>query len=121
MVLVDSSVWIEHFRKGHSGLAALLNEASVLMHPLVLGELACGNLKHRATILKSFVELPQAVAATHEESLVLLEKHKLWGKGMGWIDAQLIASALLSHCQFWTLDERLNRAASAAGATMLQA
>lgn len=115
MVLVDSSVWIEHLRKGHAGLAALLNEASVLMHPFIIGELACGNLKHRAVIMNNLVELPSAALATHEEALDLLHDRKLWGRGIGWIDAHLIASALLSRCRLWTLDERLNRAAAAAG------
>lgn len=120
MVLVDSSVWIEHFRKGHAGLAALLNEASVLMHPFIVGELACGNLKNRALILENFAELPQAAVATHEEALDLMESRKLWGRGIGWIDSHLIASALLSNCPLWTLDERLNRAAAAAGVKKLK-
>src|ERR1700733_8860677 len=103
MVLVDSSVWIEHFRKGQPQLATLLNDASVLMHPFILGELSCGNLKNRADILRDLEDLPQAVAATHEETLGLMSKRKLWGRGIGWIDAHLVASALLSHCRLWTL------------------
>lgn len=109
MVLVDTSVWIEHFRKGHAGLAALLNQASVLMHPFVLGELACGNLQKRARILGDLAELPRALAAIDEEVLQLIEERKLWGCGIGWVDAHLVASALLSNCRLWTLDERLNR------------
>jgi predicted nucleic acid-binding protein len=120
MVLVDSCVWIEHFRKGHAGLATLLNEASVLMHPFVLGELACGNLRQRVQILNDLEDLPQAVAATHEETLALMDSHKLWERGIGWIDAHLIASALLSHCRLWTLDERVKRAAGEAGARKLK-
>ncbi|MGA2713969.1 MAG: type II toxin-antitoxin system VapC family toxin [Bryobacteraceae bacterium] len=115
MVLVDSSVWIEHFRRGQPALAALLNEGSVLMHPFVLGELACGNLKKRADILRDLEELPQAAAATHEEALDLMSERKLWGRGIGWIDAHLVASALLSNCHLWTLDVRLARAAADAG------
>jgi predicted nucleic acid-binding protein len=115
MVLVDSSVWIEHFRKGRPQLATLLNEASVLMHPFILGELACGNLKNRADILRDLEDLPQAIAATHEEALDLMSKRKLWGRGLGWIDAHLVASALLSHCRLWTLDARLDRAAADVG------
>ncbi len=116
MVLVDSSVWIDHFRKGHPGLASLLDEASVLMHPFILGELACGNLKHRERVLDNLAELPAAPVATHEEAFDLLHHRKLWGRGIGWIDAHLIASALLSSSPLWTLDERLNQAASSAGA-----
>lgn len=112
MVLADSSVWIDHFRKGHSGLAALLNEASVLVHPFVIGELACGNLKNRDLILSGLAELPSAPLAAHEEALDLLHDRKLFGLGIGWIDAHLIASALLSNSPLWTLDERLRRAAA---------
>ena len=115
MVLVDSSVWIEHFRKGHAGLAALLNEASVLMHPFIIGELACGNLKHRDLIVWDLAELPSVVLATHEEALDLLHDRKLYGRGIGWVDVNLIASALLSNCPLWTLDERLKKAAGSAG------
>lgn len=115
MVLVDSSVWIEHFRNGHSGLAALLSDASVLMHPFIIGELACGNLKQRALILSDLAELPFAAMATHEEALDLLHDRKLWGRGIGWIDTHLIASALLSNCPLWTLDERLKQTALSLG------
>ena len=114
MVLVDSSVWIEYFRKGHAGLAALLNSASVLIHPFIVGELACGNLK-RNSILADLAELPSAALATHKEALDLLHHRKLHGLGVGWVDIHLIASALLSNCPLWTADERLKHAASAAG------
>jgi predicted nucleic acid-binding protein len=115
MVLVDTSVWIEHFRKGHPTLAALLNDASVLMHPFVLGELACGNLKNRAQILDSLSRLPNAVIAAHAEALQFVGEQKLWGRGIGWIDAHLLASALLTNCRLLTLDERLRKTAADAG------
>jgi hypothetical protein len=115
MILVDTSVWIAHFRKSGSQLGELLREALVMVHPFVRGELACGNLKNRASILSDLEALPSAVSATHEEVMRLLEVRKLWGLGIGWIDAHLLASALLSDCQFWTLDGRLVRAAAAAG------
>ena len=115
MILVDTSAWIAHFRKGGSNLGGLLDEALVVVHPFVIGELACGNLKNRARILSDLEALPPAVCATHEEVMRLLEVRKLWGFGIGWIDAHLLASALLSDCQFWTLDGRLVRAAAAAG------
>jgi hypothetical protein len=114
MILVDTSVWINHFRKGGSNLRELLSKDLVLVHPFVVGELACGNLKNRARILSDLEALPSAVSATHEEAMRLTEGRKLWGLGIGWIDAHLLASALLSNCQFWTLDERLVRAATAA-------
>jgi len=120
MILVDTSVWIAHFRKGGSKLGELLNEALVMVHPFVMGELACGNLRNRARILSDLEALPSAVSATHEEVLRLIEDRELWGLGIGWIDAHLIASALLSNCQFWTLDARLNRAAAAAGVKLFR-
>jgi hypothetical protein len=115
MILVDTSVWIAHFREGGSRLAELLGEAVVLAHPFVVGELACGNLRNRAGILTDLDVLPSAVSATHEEVMRLIEDRKLWGLGIGWIDAHLLASALLSDCQLWTMDKRLLRAAAAAG------
>ena len=115
MILVDTSVWVAHFRKGGTKLAELLNEASVLVHPFVVGELACGNLKNRGRILADLAALPYALCATNEEVMRLIEERELWGLGFGWIDAHLLASALLSHCQLWTLDGRLGRAAAAAG------
>jgi predicted nucleic acid-binding protein len=114
-VLVDTSIWIEHFRKGHPRLPEFLRDGMVLMHPFVLGELACGNLKTRGEILGDLAELPKAVEATHEETLDLMERRKLWGRGIGWVDAHLIASALLSNCRFLTIDEKLHRAAAHAG------
>ena len=115
MILVDTSVWIAHFRKGGSGLAKLLSEALVLVHPFVIGELACGDLRHRSRLLSDLEALPSAVCATHEEVMRLIEERKLWGLGIGWIDGHLLASALLSNCELWTLDTRLARAAAAAG------
>ena len=114
MILVDTSVWIAHFREPGSKLAHLLSEGLVMVHPFVVGELACGNLKNRARILTDLEALPPAVSATHEEALRLVKDRRLWGMGIGWIDAHLLASALLSDAELWTLDERLDRAAAAA-------
>lgn len=110
MVLADTSVWIEHFRHGNPLLAARLEDGLVLMHPFVSGELACGNLKNRAVILSDLHALPPAKPASNAEVLRLIEDRRLWGRGLGWIDAHLIASALLSNCRFWTMDSRLARA-----------
>jgi hypothetical protein len=115
VILVDTSVWIEHFRSGGSKLGDLLSQALVMVHPCVLGELACGSLRNRARILSDLEALPSAVSATHDEVMRLVEVRKLWNLGIGWIDAHLLASALLSNCQLWTLDGRLVRAAAAAG------
>ena len=86
-----------------------------MVHPFVRGELACGNLKHRTRILSDLEALPSAGSATLEEVMQLVDVRKLWGLGIGWIDAHLLASTLLSNCQLWTLDEKLVRAAAAAG------
>ena len=115
MVLVDTSVWVSHLRSGEPHLADSLEEGLVLMHPAVMGELACGNLRNRNTFLNDLAELQKAVAATHEETLLLVESRKLWGRGIGWIDAHLLASSLLSGCFFWTLDERLKAVCELAG------
>ena len=111
MLLADTSVWVEHFRRGRADLAELLSKGLVLMHPCVVGELACGTLKDRAIILWQLNSLPSAQLATNSEVLHLIEDRRLWGQGLGWVDAQLLASALLSHSRFWTLDKRLERAA----------
>jgi len=85
------------------------------MHPFVTGELACGNLKDRASILTDLESLPPARVASNPEVRQLIEERKLWGKGLGWIDAHLLASALLSSCRFWTFDKRLGQAAAELG------
>ena len=115
MLLVDTSVWIEHFRRGRPDLAESLSEGVVLMHPWVSGELACGNLKDRAEVLSDLDTLPLAKLATDSEVLHLIEHQKLWGRGLGWVDVHLLASALISHCRFWTLDRRLQQAAGELG------
>jgi predicted nucleic acid-binding protein len=115
MVLADTSVWIEHFRHREPALVDLLSEGLVLIHPFVSGELACGNLKGRAAILSDLHALPPATLASNAEVLHLIEDRRLWGRGLGWIDAHLLASALLSNCRFWTFDIRLAKAAAELG------
>ena len=83
----------------------------VLMHPFVLGEIACGNLQRRSSILSELSELPSAVIGDNDEVMSLVEQHRLFGKGIGWIDAHLLTSALLTHCRLWTGDLRLHEAA----------
>ena len=115
MVLADTSVWIQHFRRGEPTLANHLSKGLVLMHPFVSGELACGNLKGRAAILSDLHALPPAKVASNTEVLQLIEDRRLWGRGLGWVDVHLLASALLSHCGFWTLDKKLGEAAAELG------
>jgi hypothetical protein len=112
MMLADTSVWISHLRRSDPTLVKLLINGEVLMHPFVLGELACGNLKERPKILAHLAALPSAIVATDAEVLDLIERHKLQGQGLGWIDAHLLASGLLSHCRLWTIDKRLREASA---------
>ena len=113
MVLVDTSVWIDHLRRGNRGLADLLNRASVLSHPLVIGELACGRLENRDEIFSLLSALPMALVAEHDEVLRLLDDERLYGRGLGWVDVHLLASARLTVCTLWTLDKPLSKAADA--------
>jgi hypothetical protein len=115
MVLADTSVWIRHFRQGEPTLADQLSEGLVLMHPFVSGELACGNLKSRAAVLSYLHALPSAKLASNTEVLQLIQDRRLWGRGLGWVDVHLLASALLSRCGFWTLDRKLGEAATEFG------
>jgi hypothetical protein len=108
MVLVDTSVWVAHLREGNIGLEALLNDALVVCHPFIVGELACGNLKNRTMILSLLQTLPEAAQAEHEDVITFLEKYRLMGKGLGYIDLHLLVSAVLSNIPLWTLDKRLN-------------
>ena len=116
MILVDTSVWIDHFRSGSARLAALLTEGEVLTHPFVIGELACGNLRRRREVVAALGSLPASPVAAHREVLRLLEEKKLTGRGVGWIDVHLVASALLAGCALWTLDGPLAVVAEELGA-----
>lgn len=113
MVLVDTSVWIDHLTKGNGRLAQLLNEGMVMSHPFVIGELACGRLRNREEILGLLAALPQAPVADHDEVLRLIDRHSLFGRRLGWVDVHLLASTLLAASALWTLDKPLNQAASA--------
>ena len=112
ILLVDTSVWIDHLRRGNPQLVSLLNEGGVHTHPFVIGELASGHLTNRSKILGLLEALPSVRVAEHEEVLHLLSSRRLHGRGLGWVDLHLLASALLSRCPLWTFDRALNTAAS---------
>ena len=114
-MLVDTSVWIDHFREGDIDLEQLLDEGRVATHPFVIGELACGSLHHRAEILRLLQTLPFVPVATDDEVLALVERHRLQGAGLGWIDVHLLASAKLGRQSLWSADRRLHKAASRLG------
>jgi len=110
MVLVDTSVWVRHFREGAPNLERLLDDGEVMSHPFIIGELACGHLKNRQEILSLLQVLPLATQAKHEEILQFIEQNRLLGKGLGYIDVHLSASAVLTGVPIWTYDKRLNEA-----------
>ncbi len=107
MVLVDTSVWVSHFRRKNNHLENLLSRELVYCHPFIIGELACGNLHNRNEILYLMRELPAAIQATDKDVLIFIEKHRLAGKGLGIVDIYLLASASLSGLLIWTEDERM--------------
>ncbi len=116
MILVDTSVWIDHLRSGDATLAGLLHDGAVLGHPWVVGELALGNLHRRGEVLGLLDGLPQAVTATPAEVLTLVERHELHGIGIGYVDAQLLAATKLSDdSTLWSADRRLAAVASRLG------
>jgi hypothetical protein len=115
MVLVDTSVWVDHWRRGNDELAALAEEDRIVVHPMVIGELALGALRSRAEVLGDLRDLRAASMAEHEEVLELVERHKLWGRGIGWVDAHLLASSLLDDVKLWTMDKHLGRVAKDLG------
>jgi predicted nucleic acid-binding protein len=116
MILVDTSVWIDHLRKGNDRLISLLSNAAVLIHPFVIGELACGNLHNRNRILNLLGDLPASKVADEKEVLFFIESNDLMGRGIGYIDAHLLASVSLSgSSRLWTVDRKLNDVAAHLG------
>ena len=116
MILVDTSVWIDHFRHGDSALAGLLEAGQVFAHPFIVGELALGNLRQRDVILDMLNNLPKARIAADEEVMTFVARNKLHGLGIGYVDAHLLASARLSpSTQLWSRDKRFCVAAQQLG------
>jgi predicted nucleic acid-binding protein len=116
MILVDTSVWIDHFRAGDESLAALLDAGMVVTHPFVLGELALGNLRRREIVMEALSGLPCASPATDEEVLRFIDRHRLFGRGVGYVDLHLLAAARLSAgTSLWTKDKRLEGVAAELG------
>lgn len=108
MILTDTSVWIDHLRRGDTGLERLLAAERVSTHPFVVGELACGNLSDRASVLESLDALPASRVADDGEVRRFIERHRLYGRGVGFVDCHLLVSVLLSsETSLWTRDRRL--------------
>ena len=112
MILADTSVWIDHLRDGDARLESALNSGSIMIHPFVIGEIALGYLRERKRILESLHELPKANVATDDEVLRMIDRAKLFCRGIGYIDAHLLAAARLSeNATLWTRDRVLREAA----------
>lgn len=111
MILVDSSVWVDHLRKSDVELTSLLVARLVTMHPMVAGEIACGNLNNRAAILRDVGRLPCALIAKHSEVMQFIESKNLMGKGIGFVDMHLLVATIAGDLKLWTRDKRLKLAA----------
>jgi len=116
MILVDTSIWIDHLHRSDATLSVLLNESQVCTHPMIIGELALGSLRDRSTVLRLLSDLPSAPVATHAEVLLFVDGHALYGSGLSLVDAHLLAAARLSAAdRLWTRDRRLRLAADELG------
>ena len=111
MVLVDTSIWVTHLRQGSRQLEKLLMDAEVMCHPFIIGELACTNLKNRNEIISLLQSLPMASTIEFDEFLFFIDKNRLMGKGIGFVDVHLLASAQLTGIPLWTADKRLKSSA----------
>jgi predicted nucleic acid-binding protein len=115
VILVDTSIWLAHFRTNNQRLFDLLEAALVSSHPCIIGEIACGNLARRESVLSSLKALPQTTVATDNEVLHFIEKHQISGKGVGYVDLHLLVSAAISGEKVWTADRRMTEVASLLG------
>jgi predicted nucleic acid-binding protein len=111
MVLVDTSVWIDHLARGDSGLESLLEEGEVLMHPHIVAEIALGSLPERDATIGALRALPEIAQARHAEVMAFLENEELYGAGIGYVDLHLLAAARIADTKLWTRDKRLHQAA----------
>jgi len=116
VILVDTSIWIDHLRSGNATLARLLDDGAIVTHPSVIGELALGSLTNREELLALLHGLPQAAVADSDEVLLLIEQLPLYGAGIGYVDAQLLAATKLTpDTKLWTIDKRLANVTARAG------
>jgi predicted nucleic acid-binding protein len=115
MILADTSVWIDYFREGLPELAERLRRSVVVMHPFVVGELACGNFSNRDATIELLQQLRSVTVAEHDEVFRFIRARKLYGRGIGYVDAHLLAAATIEGCQLWTKDKRLHAMAATLG------
>jgi predicted nucleic acid-binding protein len=115
VILVDTSVWVAHLRAAEPRLGGLLDDGQVLVHPFVIGELACGTLRRRQEVLAYLGRLEAAPVASNEEAHRLIELRRLMNRGLGWVDVHLLASCLMAGAPLWSLDRQLARVADTLG------
>ena len=121
MILADTSIWIDHFRSGDNELIKIIADDLLLCHPAIIGELALGSLRDRTSVLAFLNVQREAQVATHDEVMTMIEKHCIFSMGIGYTDAQLLASVLLDRrISLWTRDKRLKVAADKAGANLYE-
>jgi hypothetical protein len=120
MILLDTSVWVDHLRRGDSLVVQVLESGQAAAHAFVIGELACGNLKSRVRVIDLLQALPQLTMAMDDEVLYFIERNKLMGRGIGYVDAHLLAAASISGSLLWTRDKRLREIAAALGVAYLE-
>lgn len=121
MILLDTSVWVDHLRRGDSLVVQVLEAGQAAAHAFVIGELACGNLKSRLRVIDLLQALPQLAMAMDDEVLYFIERHKLMGRGIGYVDAHLLAAASISGSLLWTRDKRLREISTELGVAYLEA
>lgn len=121
MILLDTSVWVDHLRRGDSMVVQVLEAGQAAAHAFVIGELACGNLKSRLRVIDLLQALPQLAMAMDDEVLYFIERHKLMGRGIGYVDAHLLAAASISGSLLWTRDKRLREISTELGVAYLEA
>jgi predicted nucleic acid-binding protein len=121
MILLDTSVWVDHLRRGDSSVVQVLESGQAAAHAFVIGELACGNLRSRARVIDLLQALQQLAMATDDEVLHFIERHKLMGRGIGYVDAHLLAAAAIGSSLLWTRDKRLREIATELGVAYLKA
>ena len=121
MILADTSIWIDHFRRGDNDLVKIISNDLLLCHPAVIGELALGSLRDRTAVLTFLRAQRETIVATHDEVMTLIERHSVFSMGIGYTDAHLLASVLLDQrTSLWTRDKRLKLAAVKAGAALYE-
>jgi predicted nucleic acid-binding protein len=119
VILVDTSIWIDHFRYGEAELRKIINDDRLLCHPIVIGELALGSLRERDAVIAFLAAQREATIATHAEVMTIIDRHSIFSMGIGYTDAHLLTSTLLDRrSSLWTRDKRLAAAAEKVGATL---